>query len=82
MINHDRLFKELLTTFFIEFLELFFPQVVAYLERQLQERIRSLSLVQLEDLGEALLDFSDVADLSAWLDSVSIQPGRIIADDR
>lgn len=34
MINHDRLFKELLTTFFLEFLELFFPQVIAYLERQ------------------------------------------------
>ena len=33
MIDHDRLFKELLTTFFEEFLELFFPEVVAYLER-------------------------------------------------
>ncbi|MBD1921147.1 DUF4351 domain-containing protein [Microcoleus sp. FACHB-831] len=33
MIDHDRLFKELLTTFFVEFLELFFPDVVAYLER-------------------------------------------------
>lgn len=32
MIDHDRLFKELLTTFFVEFLELFFPEVVAYLE--------------------------------------------------
>lgn len=32
MINHDRLFKELLSTFFVEFIELFFPQVLAYLE--------------------------------------------------
>lgn len=32
MIDYDRLFKELLTTFFVEFLELFFPQVIAYLE--------------------------------------------------
>src|ERR687886_492103 len=32
MIDHDRLFKELLSTFFVEFLELFFPQVLAYLE--------------------------------------------------
>jgi predicted transposase YdaD len=32
MIDHDRLFKELLSTFFVEFLELFFPQVIAYLE--------------------------------------------------
>ena len=33
MIDHDRLFKELLTTFFVEFLELFLPEVLAYLER-------------------------------------------------
>ncbi len=33
MIDHDRLFKELLTTFFVEFLELFFPEVVGYIER-------------------------------------------------
>ncbi|RCJ24144.1 flagellar assembly protein H [Nostoc sp. ATCC 43529] len=33
MIDHDRLFKELLTTFFWEFLELFFPEITAYLER-------------------------------------------------
>ena len=32
MIDHDRLFKELLSTFFIDFIELFFPQVMTYLE--------------------------------------------------
>jgi hypothetical protein len=32
MIDHDQLFKELLTTFFTEFLELFFPQVRTYLD--------------------------------------------------
>jgi hypothetical protein len=32
MIDHDQLFKLLLTTFFIEFLELFFPEVAAYVE--------------------------------------------------
>ena len=32
MIDHDRLFKELLTTFFVEFIELFFPDVAGYLE--------------------------------------------------
>jgi predicted transposase YdaD len=32
MIDHDRLFKELISTFFLEFLELFFPQVAAYIE--------------------------------------------------
>ena len=32
MIDHDRLFKELLTTFFVEFLDLFLPEVLVYLE--------------------------------------------------
>ena len=32
-MDHDRLFKELLTTFFVEFIELFFPALVAYLDR-------------------------------------------------
>ena len=31
-INHDRLFKELITTFFVEFLELFFPEILEYLD--------------------------------------------------
>ena len=31
-MDHDRLFKELLTTFFVEFLELFFPDLVQYLD--------------------------------------------------
>ena len=33
MIDHDRLFKELITTFFWEFLELFLPEVLIYMER-------------------------------------------------
>ena len=33
MIDHDRLFKELLSTFFLEFVDLFLPQVSAYLDR-------------------------------------------------
>ncbi len=33
MIDHDRLFKELLTTFFVEFIELFFPKLAAVLDR-------------------------------------------------
>lgn len=31
-IDHDRLFKELLTVFFVEFVELFFPQLREYLD--------------------------------------------------
>ncbi len=30
MIDHDRLFKELLTTFFWEFIQLFLPEVATY----------------------------------------------------
>ncbi|MBN3896465.1 MAG: DUF4351 domain-containing protein [Nostoc sp. NOS(2021)] len=33
MIDHDRLFKELLSNFLPEFIELFFPDISAYLER-------------------------------------------------
>jgi hypothetical protein len=32
-IDHDRLFKELLTTFFVEFIELFFPKLAAVMDR-------------------------------------------------
>jgi predicted transposase YdaD len=32
MIDHDRLFKELISTFLLEFIELFFPEVRAYIE--------------------------------------------------
>ena len=32
-IDHDRLFKELITTFFYEFVDLFLPDVSVYLER-------------------------------------------------
>lgn len=33
MTDHDRLFKELLSTFFLEFLDLFRPEVGKYIER-------------------------------------------------
>jgi hypothetical protein len=32
-MDHDRLFKELLTTFFVEFIELFFPELAEGLDR-------------------------------------------------
>ncbi len=31
-IDHDQIFKKLLTTFFLEFIDLFFPEVLGYLE--------------------------------------------------
>ena len=33
-MDHDRLFKELLTTFFVEFLEMFFTELAGDLERE------------------------------------------------
>ena len=33
-----------------------------------RERINTLSLEQLENLGEALLDFQGIGDLEAWWD--------------
>jgi hypothetical protein len=32
-MDHDRLFKQLLTTFFAEFVELFLPEISGYLDR-------------------------------------------------
>ena len=38
------------------------------IDASLVEQIRNLSAEQLEELGEDLLDFSEVADLIAWLE--------------
>jgi predicted transposase YdaD len=40
---------------------------VGKLSAALQKEIRNLSIDQIESLGEALLDFSTIADLKAWL---------------
>ncbi|MBP5971168.1 DUF4351 domain-containing protein [Brasilonema sp. CT11] len=37
------------------------------IDSSLIERVRELSIEQLEALGEALLDFSALTDLEAWL---------------
>jgi predicted transposase/invertase (TIGR01784 family) len=47
MIDHDRLFKELLTTFFGEFLDLFLPEIAGTLDR---DSIRSLPQEYFADL--------------------------------
>jgi predicted transposase YdaD len=39
------------------------------LEPEFEERLARLSIPQLEDLTEALLDFSNVADLVSWLEA-------------
>ena len=40
---------------------------VGELPQQVRQQVESLSLEQLENLGEALLDFTSMADLDAWL---------------
>ncbi|MEH2414791.1 DUF4351 domain-containing protein [Nostoc sp.] len=40
---------------------------IGEIDTSLIERIQGLSIEQLENLGEALLDFSSVADLETWL---------------
>ncbi|QEI43792.1 hypothetical protein BMF77_04415 [Dolichospermum sp. UHCC 0315A] len=45
---------------------------IGEIDSLLIERIIELSIEQLENLGEALLDFSSVADLEAWLTQHSI----------
>ena len=40
---------------------------IGEIDASLIERVQGLSIEQLENLGEALLDFSNVTDLEAWL---------------
>ena len=42
---------------------------VGELPQQTRQRVENLSLEQLENLGEALLDFSSMADLQTWLEA-------------
>lgn len=42
---------------------------VGELPQQVRESVETLCLEQLEKLGEALLDFTSVADLQAWLEA-------------
>lgn len=37
-----------------------------------QAQVQALSLMQLEGLGEALIDFTDIADFEQWLRSRSV----------
>jgi Domain of unknown function (DUF4351) len=50
--------------------ELVFRQLkrrVGSISVDLEARVKALPLAQLEELGEALLDFSSIADLETWL---------------
>jgi predicted transposase YdaD len=43
------------------------PRRVGIVPPKIEAQIRTLSLQQLEELGEALLDFSQISDLQNWL---------------
>jgi predicted transposase YdaD len=40
------------------------------LPQEMSDRINNLSIEQIENLGEALLDFQEMSDLEAWLNEV------------
>jgi predicted transposase/invertase (TIGR01784 family) len=44
---------------------------VGELPQEVRSRVESLALEQLENLGEALLDFQGISDLDAWLEAVA-----------
>ncbi len=46
------------------------PRRIGTLAPELQQRLLELSLPQLEDLTEALLDFAEPNDLIPWLDGL------------
>lgn len=45
---------------------------IGEIDASLIGQIKGLSIEQLDNLGEALLDFSSVADLETWLNQQSI----------
>ena len=45
---------------------------VGELPQEVLDRIKTLSLEQLENLGEALLDFQVIADLETWFSTLDV----------
>ena len=58
-IDHDQLFKELLSTFFVEFIELFLPELASYLERE------SITFLQQEYFTDLITGERKIIDLLA-----------------
>jgi hypothetical protein len=52
------------------------PRRIGPVPLELQERLLQLSASQLEELGEALLDFSQRSDLVAWLEQIGSRTER------
>ena len=45
---------------------------IGEIESSLIQKVQTLSIEQLEELGEALLDFTSIGDLENWLQSVNL----------
>jgi predicted transposase/invertase (TIGR01784 family) len=71
-IDHDRLFKELLSTFFIEFLELFFPQIAAAIDRD------SVSFLPQEYFADLTVGETKIVDLLAQVKLAGQDVGFLI----
>src|SRR5271168_1385780 len=69
-VDHDRLFKELLTTFFFEFLDLFFSELAAQIDRE-----------SIEFLSQEL--FPDLLDGAEYQADILVKgPGCLVPDSR
>ncbi len=56
------------------------PRRIGTVAPELQQRLLQLSASQLEDLGEALLDFARPDDLIAWLDRVEATRKEVLRE--
>jgi predicted transposase/invertase (TIGR01784 family) len=72
MIDHDQLFKELLSTFFIEFLELFFPQVATAIDPD------SVSFLPQEYFADLTTGETKIVDLLAQVKLAGQDVGFLI----
>ncbi|MBD2019695.1 DUF4351 domain-containing protein [Leptolyngbya sp. FACHB-36] len=72
MIDHDRLFKELLSTFFIEFLDLFLPQMAQLIDRN------SISFLPQEYFADLTSGDTKIIDLLAQVQLAGQPIGFIV----
>lgn len=72
MIDHDRLFKELLSTFFVEFLELFLPQVARSIDPD------SVQFLPQEYFADLTTGDTKIVDLLAQVQLAGQEAGFLI----
>lgn len=72
MIDHDRLFKELLSTFFVEFLELFLPQVAKLIDRD------SVGFLPQEYFADLTTGETKIIDLLAQVQLAGQETGFLV----